>query len=436
LRILITNNTLAYRSGSELYVRDIATALLKRGHSPIAFSTVLGEVARELRDATIPVIDSLDALTTPPDIIHGQHHVETMMALLHFSNTPAIYVCHGWLPWEEAAPRFPRILRYVAVDYTCRDRLVFENAIPEERIDVLLNFVDLERFSARAPLPLRPQRALLFSNRAGDCALTNAAREACQQLGIELDVIGIGSGNVCSEPEAVLERYDLVFAKGRSALEAMAVGAAVIVCDAAGVGGMVTSDEFDRLRPLNFGIRTLREPVNREVLAREVARYDPRDAAAVSARVRASAGRELVVDELVKIYEDAIANFRELDRDFSAEQLAASEYLRSLSPILKDRVEAWRNHIQESDRVRQELEKQLALKETEQEGDRVRQELEKQLALKETELSNIKRTLGWRLLSRFGPIKHRLLVPAYKKLRKLLSGNERLTHNRDSSLDL
>jgi uncharacterized protein Yka (UPF0111/DUF47 family) len=142
------------------------------------------------------------------------------------------------------------------------------------------------------------------------------------------------------------------------------------------------------------------------------------------------------VDELVKIYEDAIANFRELDRDFSAEQLAASEYLRSLSPILKDRVEAWRNHIQESDRVRQELEKQLALKETEQEGDRVRQELEKQLALKETELSNIKRTLGWRLLSRFGPIKHRLLVPAYKKLRKLLSGNERLTHNRDSSLDL
>jgi hypothetical protein len=46
LRVLITNNTLAGRGGSELYVRDTATELLKRGHTPIAYSAVLGEVAR------------------------------------------------------------------------------------------------------------------------------------------------------------------------------------------------------------------------------------------------------------------------------------------------------------------------------------------------------------------------------------------------------
>src|SRR6266851_3724613 len=156
LRILITNNTLDRRAGSELYVRDLATALLKRGHTPVAFSTILGDVARELRAATIPVIDNLDALTTPPDIIHGQHHVETMIALLHFPDTPAIYFCHGWLPWEEAPPHFPRILKYVAVDQTCRDRLVFENGIPKNRVQVLLNFVDLERFKPRGPLPSCP----------------------------------------------------------------------------------------------------------------------------------------------------------------------------------------------------------------------------------------------------------------------------------------
>lgn len=42
LRILITNNTLANRAGSELYVRDLATALLDGGHTPIAYSTILG----------------------------------------------------------------------------------------------------------------------------------------------------------------------------------------------------------------------------------------------------------------------------------------------------------------------------------------------------------------------------------------------------------
>ena len=57
MKVLITNNTLAGRGGSELYVRDIATALLTRGHAPVAYSTVLGAVARELRAAKIPVVD-------------------------------------------------------------------------------------------------------------------------------------------------------------------------------------------------------------------------------------------------------------------------------------------------------------------------------------------------------------------------------------------
>ena len=307
LTVLITNNTLANRAGSELYVRDIATALLKRGHTPIAFSTVLGEVARELREATIPVIDSLDALTSPPDIIHGQHHVETMMALLHFPATPAIYFCHGWIPWEEAPPRFPRIFRYVAVDYTCRDRLVFENAIPKERVNVLLNFVDLERFRPRDALPSRPARALIFSNNANEQTYVNAVRAACERAGIALDVMGLSADKPSSEPETVLGNYDIVFAKARSALEAMSVGAAVVLCDARGLGPMVTTRELDRLRALNFGIRTLSESISVEAIARKIANYDAGDAAVVSQRIRATAGREPVIDELLLLYEAVIA---------------------------------------------------------------------------------------------------------------------------------
>ena len=112
MRVLITNNTLDTRAGSELYVRDLASALLRRGHNPVAYSTRLGAVAEELRSATIPVIDDLNLLTVPPDIIHGQHHLEAMTAMLHFPDTPAVYFCHGWLPWEEMAPRFPTNQRF------------------------------------------------------------------------------------------------------------------------------------------------------------------------------------------------------------------------------------------------------------------------------------------------------------------------------------
>jgi hypothetical protein len=339
LRILITNNSLAARAGTELYVRDLALGLLKRGHTPIAYSTKLGDVATEIRAATVPVIDNLDAMGSPPDVIHGQHHLSTMTALLHFPQTPAIYFCHGWAPWEERPPKFPRILRYAAVDYTCRDRLIFEAGIPEERTCVLLNFADLERFKSRGPLPERPQRALVLSNNLSEQNSLGAVQEACARAGIELDVLGRCAGNACAEPEAMLGNYDLVFAKGRAALEAMAVGTAVVLCDVAGLGPMVTTANIERLRPLNFGIRSLRNPVHVDALAREMANYDPIDALQVSHQIRESAGRELVIDELIGMYQDVIdEHARNADSNsMSAEQHAAAGYLRELSVGLNAR---------------------------------------------------------------------------------------------------
>jgi len=353
LRVLITNNTLGIRAGSELYVRDLATALLARGHTPIAFSTVLGDVARELRAATVPVVDDLDALGAPPDVIHGQHHLETMTALLRFPGVPAVYFCHGWMPWEEAPPRFPRIHRYVAVDQTCRDRLVFEHGIPEDRVRVLLNFVDLDRFVPRDPLPDRPRRALVFSNGASEQTHVPAARAACEAAGIALDVIGASSGNATAHPETVLGGYDLVFSKGRSAIEALAVGAAVVLCDAEGAGPLVTTAGFDRLRALNFGIRARPDPVTADVLAREITRYDPEDAAQVSRRIRAEGGREATVDEIVAVYREVLAAPAGADED---ESIAAARYLRWLGPFLKRHVRSLevyaRDARDEGDRLR------------------------------------------------------------------------------------
>ena len=348
LRILITNNTLANRAGSELYVRDIATALLARGHTPIAFTTLIGEIGQELRQATIPVIDDLDALAAPPDIIHGQHHLETMMALLRFPEAPAIYVCHGWLPWEESPPRFPRIMRYIAVDDTCRDRLLYEGAIPGDRVEVLLNFVDLNRFKPRGPLPPNPRRALIFSNYVSESPYLAAVREACAEAGIELDVIGASAGNATPRPEDSLGKYDLVFAQGRSALEALAVGAAVVLCGMTGVGRMVTTTELDSLRRLNFGIRALQQPISPQIIEQELARYNPADAAAVSERIRATAGRDAVVSELIELYQSVIAEHRAAGaRDVEAEARATSDYLRWLSPRMKalDSIRAERDQL-------------------------------------------------------------------------------------------
>jgi hypothetical protein len=225
----------------------------------------------------------------------------------------------------------------VAVDEVCRDRLVYEHAIPEETVSVSLNFVDLDRFKPRGQLPLRPRRALVFSNNAYDNTYLNDVRRACADAGIALDVIGSMSGKGYARPEEALGDYDLVFAKARAALEALAVGTAVVLCDAAGVGPMVTMAELDRLRPLNFGIRTLSQRSAPEVIAREIARYDPEDAAAVSARIRATAGREAAVDRIIELYREAIAEHAAAGPcRAEAEMRFAAAYLRWIAPRVKE----------------------------------------------------------------------------------------------------
>jgi hypothetical protein len=428
---LITNNGLAESAGSELYVRDLALALLRRGHTPIAYSPLLGGVAAELRAGTVPVVDDLNAISIPPDIIHGHHHLETMTALLRFPGVPAVYFCHGWLPPEEAPPIFPRILRYVAVDYTCRDRLIFENGIAEDRISVMLNFVDLERFKPRAPLPARPRRALVLSNQAGEW-LVGQIRAACGPAGITVDAIGKTLGNQHPRPEEILGSYDIVFARARSALEAMAVGAAVVLCDEAGCGPMVTADEFDRLRTLNFGIRTLVwRPVAVDDLVRQIAKYDPGDAAEVSSRIRREASLETSADAIVSLYRETISQFKAgTASDAASESRSASAYVRWLSPWIKN---GYIFHTQRDqarrdlDRVQQEKDQALqSLDRVQKERDQALQDLERAGARKDETLENFDRvqaqldaivsTRGWRLLSRYGSVKHRVILPALRKL--------------------
>ena len=108
------------------------------------------------------------SLGQAPDLIHGQHHLETMTALAMFPGTPALYACHGCLPWQEAAPVHPRILRYLAVNEAVRDRLVFEAGVSPDKITIALNFVDLEQFLPRPALPAKPGTALIFSNYASE----------------------------------------------------------------------------------------------------------------------------------------------------------------------------------------------------------------------------------------------------------------------------
>lgn len=330
LKVLIVNTTLATRTGTETYVRDIAIGLLRRGHQPVVYAPELGPIATELRRNNVVVVDHLGQLAVPPDIIHGNHNAEVITALLRFPSTPAVFVCHSVTDSNAAPPVHPRIFSYIAVDDACRDRLLSET-IPEERVRVSLHGPDLDRFKPRNPLPERPQRALVFSNNANEWTHLAAVRNACAHAQIELDVVGAGVNATSLKPESILGKYDLVFAKARCALEALTVGTAVILCDARGSGPLVTPGNYERLRRLNFGIRALSENNQTEVLLRQIEQYNAHDAAEVSRLVRNGRDLNVVVNELIQSYEEVRAEFRERSTDPAEENRAAADYLRWLT---------------------------------------------------------------------------------------------------------
>ncbi len=334
LRILITCEVLDSRGGTELYVRDVALSLLRLGHAPVVYTSRPGEVAREIRDLTIPVVDRLEALTITPDLILGQHHLPTMMALLHFADVPAVYVCHDWYGQNAFAPRFPRILRFVAVDVTCQDRLICEDGVDEARVRLLPNSVDLDRFAQRSPLPARPQRALVFSNYTRENPHLTALRGACAKHDIQLDVIGELMDNAVDNPHEVLKNYDIVFAKGRAALEALAVGCAVIIYSGIRfLGPMVQARDVDQLLPLNLGIRAMGDALTPEELASraeaELARYDPLDAGRATSLARSRAGQDIAMQTIAELCEEVVAEYEQIktELDPRREGPAAAAYL-------------------------------------------------------------------------------------------------------------
>jgi hypothetical protein len=306
LTVLITNFQLDDRTGTTLYVQDLALELKRKGHVPIVYTKRFGDVSRDLANAGIAVTRNMRSIRKPPDVIHGHHWHVTDLALKRFPGVPAIYICHDHTAFVDGAAFHPQIGSYFGVSQLCIDRLVSEG-VPRSRILPVYNFVDTKRFAARNGLPASPRRALVFSNYAHSGTHLPAVAAACRKVGLTLDVIGKSSGNAVGNPESHLWRYDLVFAKAKAAMEAMATGAAVVLCDFGGVGPMVTSENYEALKRWNFGRQALTAPLNAESVGQQIQHYDPVDARQVCERLRADAGLDDAVERLCQIYRDAIA---------------------------------------------------------------------------------------------------------------------------------
>jgi hypothetical protein len=307
VKILFTNNTLGRAAGTELAIRDLCREMRRRGHEVAAYSTQWGEIAQTLAAEGIPVLDDPGKAPWTPDLIHGHHEWETTAAAMRWHDRPVISFCRGIEAWQEAPCLAPNVVQWVAIDEPCRDRLIHQEGIPSSQVRLILNGIDFQRFTPRGPLPERPAAALLFSNYATPDRLLPEVVTACRDEGLQCEAIGSGVHRVVERPEEVLGNFDLVFAKGKAALEAIVSGCAVIVCDIKGLGPLVTADNFMTLRRESFGFPCMTSPLTPEAIRSRIAQWNPESSMRAQTLARETCGITTMFDAMESLYREVAA---------------------------------------------------------------------------------------------------------------------------------
>ena len=327
MRILITNERLDQRAGSDGFVRDLARGLQALGHYVIVYGSDQHQRPRFLERDSIPVAADLERLPFRPDIIHARHHLDAMTAVSGLPGVPAIHHCIA--PASSIVlPVHPRIHRYVAPSTDVAGRLAGEG-IGEERIDLVGNAVDLQRFARRREPATPPRRVLVYDDELGaDSPVVSAIRAAAAARGLSLDHLGRRFGRVIDNPELRLLDYDIVCARGRKAIEALACGCAVMIIAHDRGERLVDRLDVARLRDTDFSVGADAPVASADRLAAAFAGYAPESAAAATAEVRSACDFPRLASELEAVYRSAIAMHQ-------GDVADPARYLEKLLPSIK-----------------------------------------------------------------------------------------------------
>ena len=161
----------------------------------------------------------------------------------------------------------------------------------------------------------------------------------------------------------------------------------------------------------------------------------------LTGREPAAAGRDEAVDQIISLYQEVIAENISIGQPHRDEESrAASGYLRWLASRVKavcgienralgaelarDRLATERERLQtKSVEQEQTLESLSATVES----------LSTKAVTNEAQLQRITNSLGWRMLSRYGPIKHRFVLPAYKSIGQVFRSGPLDKNNQSSA---
>lgn len=305
MKILIVNERLAKRTGTEIVARDFGIGLAARGNEVAVLTAERGMMAEEVEAAGIRVVTDPKSAPFTPDVIHFNDMTLARPVTDTFPGTPALLQWHRFVE-PDFSIAGTRVTSIVGVSRRIVEKIERYTGVRTE--GVFGNYVDLTRFEPRrTPLPAKPCRWLLVGQQKRGYALLARLSALAISKGIIPHVVGPRYFNRVENLPQTCSGYDLVFASGRCALEAVCAGAGVVVTDFNGVGGFVDGENVSWFHEGNFSFRRFRDEPTLKALDRAIREYKPEAAADATRLLREKAEMGHGIDRLIDLYHRALS---------------------------------------------------------------------------------------------------------------------------------
>jgi hypothetical protein len=269
MRFVLGNRHMIAAGGTEVHLLVLGEHLQRLGHEVVVYASELGPFADHARRRGLAVSDRVRELPEACDVVFSQDGIVVHDLAERFPGAFHAYRICGDAHDFQLPPQVAGVVDLVVVLSDRYERIAQAMAVraPVLRLRVP---IDIDRLVPLGPLHERPRRAVLLGNYLErDAAVVGAWSAA----GVEVERVG-GSVQAYDVAAAVADA-DVVVAKSRAALDAMACGRAVYVFDVFGGDGWVTPERYPVLEADNFAGQATGRVLDAEALARDLEDYRP-----------------------------------------------------------------------------------------------------------------------------------------------------------------
>ena len=269
MRFVLGNRHLLAAGGTEVHLVTVAEHLLRLGHEVRLYAPELGPFADHARRRGLDVHGSLRELPADCDVVFAQDGIVVLDLAERYPQAMTVFRVCGDVFDFQLPPQLDGVVDLVVVLSDRYERLARACAVtvPTLRLRVP---IDIDRLVPLGALHDPPRRAVLLGNYGERAELV---REIWSRHGLEVTRVG---GDVQTyDVAAAVADADIVVAKSRAALDAMACGRAVYVYDVFGGDGWVTAESYPALEADNFAGQATGRVIDAAALAADLADYRP-----------------------------------------------------------------------------------------------------------------------------------------------------------------